>query len=157
MINWETTEEDCALISKITDRALNARPDLIGKMDVVMSITAAHANGCPLDLQKFLDFDELDFWHDVFGISNHVDRHTAELQDCFLPRCARPWTDAHLYYFDEDSLGETVPSPGWYFGDEHEQVNGPYETKELARADLVIHAACVCDANEEEEDSALHA
>ena len=42
-----------------------------------------------LDLQKLLDAPDGDFGHDVFGIRRHINRQTGELENCFLPRCAR--------------------------------------------------------------------
>lgn len=53
-----------------------------------MDITATHLNGCPLQLQKFLDADDFNFAHDLVGIVNHMDRSTGQLIRCFLPRCA---------------------------------------------------------------------
>jgi hypothetical protein len=42
-----------------------------------------------LDLNKLLNFSDLDFIHDVLGIKRHIDRNSGELGGCFLPRCAR--------------------------------------------------------------------
>lgn len=63
-------------------RALNNR------MDITMDLTACHANGNPLDLQKLLDADDFNFIHDVFGIRDHLDRDTGQLRDFFSPRCS---------------------------------------------------------------------
>ena len=54
-----------------------------------MDVTACHANGTKLDLEKLLNFPDFDFLHDVAGIRNCIDRETGKLTKCFLPRCAR--------------------------------------------------------------------
>lgn len=58
--------------------------------DWCMDLAATHANGCKLDLDKLLAFDNFNFAHDVFGIREHLDRKTGKLKDFFLPRCAQP-------------------------------------------------------------------
>ena len=75
-------------INAICDRAIKEvdRP----KLDLAMDIEATHCNGCPLDLDKLLAFKDFDFFHDIYGIINCLDRDTGELKECFLPRCSRP-------------------------------------------------------------------
>ncbi len=82
-------------ILAIADRAVEAArrrsshpADRLLKAEVMMDITATHANGCPLDLDKLLAAPDFDFAHDVFGIRRHLDRTTGELRDFFLPRCS---------------------------------------------------------------------
>jgi hypothetical protein len=54
-----------------------------------MDLTACHANGCPLKLEKMLSWErDFDLAHDVWGINRHIDRKTGEMPDCFLPRFA---------------------------------------------------------------------
>lgn len=48
-----------------------------------------HSNGNPLDLAALLSFKPQDFTHDVIGISLNINRETGQLQNCFLPRCAK--------------------------------------------------------------------
>lgn len=55
-----------------------------------MDVTACHANGCPLDLEKLLHADAFNFSHDVFGIARYINRNTGKLENCFVPRCALP-------------------------------------------------------------------
>ena len=55
---------------------------------VTKAITATHANGCRLDLQRFLDADDIDFAHDLIGIFRHLDRTTGMLRNFFCPRSA---------------------------------------------------------------------
>lgn len=54
-----------------------------------MDLTATNANGCPLNFDALLTFDDFNFSHDIEGIMKHLDRRTGELQNYFLPRCAR--------------------------------------------------------------------
>lgn len=91
-MNFHVTTDEFKTISKIADRA--SKPAVaLGRsyplMDVEMDVTATHANGCPLDLDRLLAFPDFDFAHDVFGIRRHIDRNTGKLGDCFVPRCAR--------------------------------------------------------------------
>jgi hypothetical protein len=88
MISFKTTLEEARTISKITNRALKMFPHL-DAMTFNMDLTACHANGCPLDLEKLLNAPDADFGHDVLGIARHIDRETGVLGDCFLPRCTR--------------------------------------------------------------------
>jgi hypothetical protein len=76
-------------LRKVVDRLAAAKPKNFDKAGVTMDLNAAHANGCPLDFQKLLDFPDFDFFHDVYGIARHIDRETGRIGDCFLPRCAR--------------------------------------------------------------------
>ncbi|KKK55056.1 hypothetical protein LCGC14_3078450, partial [marine sediment metagenome] len=41
-----------------------------------------------LDLARFLEGPDFDFAHDVWGIRNHLNRETGQLENCFLPRYA---------------------------------------------------------------------
>lgn len=89
-INWQTSPEERRLIDAIVARA-NAMLDARGMplpaaMD--MDITAAHLNACRLDLQRLLDASDFDFAHDVFGITRHINRETAQLGAHFVPRAA---------------------------------------------------------------------
>ena len=85
------TKDRFDLISKIADRALELlRANRIetDKMSLLMDIDYTD-QAIPLDLQKLLDFDDFNFSHDVFGIYRHFNRQTLQMDDFFLPRCAR--------------------------------------------------------------------
>lgn len=86
MVKWDATNEEVITINKIYDRVRKERK--LDKTDFVMDIEAVHCNGCKLNLDKLLNFPKFDFWHDIAGITNHINRHTGELKNCFLPRCA---------------------------------------------------------------------
>lgn len=90
-VKFDVTEAEGVLISRIADRAMVfARAYGIDYpyRDCLMDLTATHANGCPLKLGQLLDADQMNFTHDVFGIRNHIDRRTGQLNDCFCPRFA---------------------------------------------------------------------
>lgn len=52
-----------------------------------MDMTAANAD-IPLDIEKLRDAPAFDFAHDIYGIQQHINRHTGKLDDFFVPRCA---------------------------------------------------------------------
>ena len=87
MLNWKTSKRDSELIEQAVARALEIMPHL-DRVAVGMDLTACHANGTPLDLEKLLAFPDADFLHDLGGISRHMDKKTGRLGDCFVPRCA---------------------------------------------------------------------
>jgi len=91
-MKWDISREDHDLIVSITERflALTSRNYLrpMPKREVIMDLTACHANGCRLALVKLNQAQALDLIHDVFGIRHHLDRKTGELKDCFQPRYA---------------------------------------------------------------------
>lgn len=86
-INWNCTKEENKLISKITNRVIKKHKS-IKKMDLNMDVMAIHCNDVKLDLEKLLNADDFNFYHDIFGIMRHIDRSSGKLQDCFLPRCS---------------------------------------------------------------------
>jgi hypothetical protein len=91
-ISFQTTKEESALINQIADRAIQ----FIKKFavdyaypEILMDLTACHANGNPLDFERLLKFPDFDFCHDVFGIRKHLNRETGELEGFFSPRCSK--------------------------------------------------------------------
>ena len=75
-------------ISAIADRALGLQ-SAHKKLDLMMDVEYTH-DVCPLDLDKFLAFEDGDFAHDIFGIVANFNRQTLQLDNCFLPRCSLP-------------------------------------------------------------------
>ena len=67
-------------------RQAGGHPD---KISLEMDLSAANANGCPLDLEKLLGFDDGNFLHDIAGIQNNISRTTGRLTGSFVPRSAR--------------------------------------------------------------------
>lgn len=91
MINWNIPKADHDLIVAIAKRAFVEFPDYPDtQAALMMDLTAAHANGCPLNLHGLLDFASFDFAHDIYGIRRHINRKTGELENSFCPRCAAP-------------------------------------------------------------------
>jgi hypothetical protein len=89
--SFKVTPQESRLINKIAARAVKLAESNEVETDFIemsMDITACHANGCRLDLEKMLAASDGDFGHDAFGIRRYIDRKTGELTDCFLPRCA---------------------------------------------------------------------
>jgi hypothetical protein len=89
MISFKVSKEDAKLITRIAQRAANAAKDVAIDypfMDAHMDITACHANGNMLDLQRLIDADDFNFNHDVFGIRRHLNRETGKMMNCFVPR-----------------------------------------------------------------------
>jgi len=88
-ISFKVTTDEARLIGKIVSRAC-AMIAVEDQTSLIMDITTCHANGCKLDLQKFLAFPSFDFLHDVCGIIRHINRRTGKLLHCFDPRCSMP-------------------------------------------------------------------
>jgi len=89
MIKWDATQEEMALIQKIATRGF-CRQLYIDVLALSMDIAATHLNGCPLKLEEWLVADDFNFFHDIYGIYNNLDRKTGQLKNCFLPRFAKP-------------------------------------------------------------------
>ncbi len=81
-----------ALILKIARRAVGLYSAHGVKLDLLetqMDLSATHAGGCRLNLDKLLAADDFNFMHDITGINRHLDRDTGKLMHYFTPRCAR--------------------------------------------------------------------
>lgn len=81
------TRNDYKLVALIAQRAFNSNKE-IDVMSCEMDLCAVHENSVKLDFAKLLAADEFNFRHDVYGIINHMNRKTARLENCFLPRCS---------------------------------------------------------------------
>lgn len=94
MIKFNARRKDAdkitAIVAKADESSKRAGGNGIDRLEVRMSLTACHLNGCPLDLDKLAAADDFNLLHDVGGIHRHVSRDTGELTDCFRPRCAAP-------------------------------------------------------------------
>lgn len=91
-IRFDCSKEELDLIHQIVALSEDACRDygipFGNRLNAVMDVTACHMNGCPLDLQKLLNFPDPDLLHDMMGICKHLDRTTGQLQNHFLPRSA---------------------------------------------------------------------
>ena len=86
-VSFSVSVTESRLITKIARRAA----ELIPTSDFIsleMDITAVHANGCELELERMLAASDLDFSHDIHGIRRNLNRKTGELENYFLPRFA---------------------------------------------------------------------
>lgn len=91
MIDWSKntmSKKDYEAIDKIADRAQSLAGVYVDRMTLAMDLEVCNMT-CPIDLDALLAFDEFNLAHDVFGITNHLNRETGELEDCFVPRCAK--------------------------------------------------------------------
>jgi hypothetical protein len=91
-INFSLSPTDRILIGAIIDR-IDTMKQLAGegataRMSLSMDLAACHLNGCPLRLYDLSNAEPHNLAHDVFGISNHIDRSTGKLTQCFRPRYA---------------------------------------------------------------------
>lgn len=91
-VSFKVSKADRLLVTDAVERvaqyeAKNGRR--CDRLSVAMDLEATHANGCPLNFEKLLTFDDLSFLHDIYGINRHLNRETGELMHCFLPRCAK--------------------------------------------------------------------
>lgn len=89
-IKFDLAREERAKIDAAVDRVVT-QLHLSGeeRLNLAMSLTACHLNGCPLDLDAFQTARFADVLHDVAGIDRHIDHTTGKLQNCFWPRLAR--------------------------------------------------------------------
>lgn len=90
-VNLTASPEDRRKITAIAERYTNIAARYGDRPKAVrMDITAAHLNGCTLDLDKLLGAPDHVVGHDVGGIQRFLDRRTGALTGHFLPRCAAP-------------------------------------------------------------------
>jgi len=77
------------LVMAIADRAWEKmKANYKDKLSLMMDIDATNEN-CPLKLQELLEAKDADFYHDIIGIHNNLNRQTKKLENCFLPRFAK--------------------------------------------------------------------
>lgn len=86
MIKFDVTKQEAHLCFLIAKRAINCGLSN-DQLSTEVDVTAVHANGCPLDLEKLLTFSTFDFAHDIAGIAKNLDRRTGQLKNLFSPRC----------------------------------------------------------------------
>ncbi len=80
------TREDHDTMSSIANRAIKLGINFhADKMCLMMDLECVHES-TPLNLDRLLAADELNFTHDICGIQNHLNRTTRQLEDCFVPR-----------------------------------------------------------------------
>ena len=90
MINWDISEKDLDLIDNIVERiesntSLHFKPT---RMTMIMDLNAVHSSS-PLDLDGLLNSEPFDFYHDICGIINNINRTNGKLENCFVPRYSK--------------------------------------------------------------------
>lgn len=95
IVSFDIPREEQDVIFKIVNRVKASNlfcrgPEARDILSLSMDLTAVHANGCPLDLDRLLVADEFDFVHDIVGIVRNLNRSTGKLSCHFHPRFARP-------------------------------------------------------------------
>ena len=87
---------DALLIGKIAQRYLDWQIEnkcllekfsLTGTIVLLIQVRSANPE-LQFDFQKFLDFEEFDFLHDIMGIILNARFPTGKLGNHFVPRCA---------------------------------------------------------------------
>ncbi len=89
-VKFNTKPHEDALIKQIVDRAVTYFGKYgieIDSLSLTMDLAATHSNGCPLDFDRLLSFDESSFAHDIGSIMRHINRRTGKIENFFLPRC----------------------------------------------------------------------
>lgn len=90
-IKFTRTPVTAALIRQCVDRAVRLHLAAGGTDDRIsleMDLSAANANGCPMDFERLLSFDDGSFLHDITGIQNNISRISGRMTGHFLPRAA---------------------------------------------------------------------
>lgn len=88
--SFKRTEAEQTIIIKVARRA--QRLGLIANDELIhchMDLAATHANGCPLNFNKLLEFADFDFAHDINGMNHFLCQGTGQLTGQFRPKCAR--------------------------------------------------------------------
>ena len=89
------TEDEYVMILRIAGRAMDIgilQPSKGRRFKMDLQFAHEHYN---LDLDKFLDFDNMNFAHDVIEIQRHINRESKTFDNCFVPRCTRPPKHEH--------------------------------------------------------------
>jgi len=89
MINWDLSLEEEVLVGKIAEKAIKQVKLIypkISKLDLIMNIVAVHNENGKLRLEDWLNADDQNFFHDIFGIMRHIDKETGKLKNFFEPR-----------------------------------------------------------------------
>lgn len=91
-VSFRVSQDDDRLIEGCVGRALihgMLRPTNESVVMAMMDLSAAKAQGCPIDFLRLLLSPDSDFRHDMRGIFENIDRVTGMVGNCFVPRCAR--------------------------------------------------------------------
>ncbi|KKN25371.1 hypothetical protein LCGC14_0885310 [marine sediment metagenome] len=85
MIKWsKLLKDEIEAISKIATRAVEEGFDG-SKATLNMDLSACHIV-TPLRLHDLLTAEGSNFLHDIYGITDNIDRETGKMLNCFSPR-----------------------------------------------------------------------
>ncbi len=90
----ETARRNYEKLSQIAERAFeneNIRRIYETRFPLILDLTYTD-KVIPLDFEKLLNFSDLDFFHDITGIYGNFNRKTKQMENYFLPKCARNMT-----------------------------------------------------------------
>lgn len=87
-LSFSVSPEDRDLINKISIRAVSSGIHT-DRIDCIMDLSCAQANGANMDFERLLSFDDFNFSHDISGVNRCLDHDTGKLMHNFLPRCCR--------------------------------------------------------------------
>ena len=62
-------------------------------LDIALDIYFMHISCGGLRLKELLEADDMNFIHDIVGIRKNLNRDTKKLENCFVPRYAKPEGD----------------------------------------------------------------
>lgn len=83
-----TSKKDMRTIRSIVLKFIARFPEA-EKINWTMDLMACHHTN-PLRLEELLQTDDLNFFHDILGINQNINRTTGELENCFIPRYSVP-------------------------------------------------------------------
>lgn len=76
------------ICERFEDRMEQMNLDVRPRIDRMMDLEIVHKT-VGLDLDGLLAARDVDFMHDIAGITRYLDRTTGQLTECFLPRYAK--------------------------------------------------------------------
>lgn len=87
-ITFTVTKADQKYLEAILKRSRQERHDQ-DPVNTLMCLTACHANGCRLDLERLLNSPKPDFFYDMNGICTYLNKLTGKIDaKNFWPRSA---------------------------------------------------------------------
>ena len=89
MIKWkDVTKETTEKVRKVVKRAVSEQTYKVDTLTLQMDLEAISLT-VSMDWEKLLKASPRDFYHDLGGIQEHLNRKTGKLENCFLPRFAK--------------------------------------------------------------------
>lgn len=89
MVSFIVPQDDLKKIVQVVEKYIECSDQgwsMDDRLNMIMSLTACHANGTKLDLEGLLKASPIDLSHDVQGVCQNINTNTGKLDNCFLPR-----------------------------------------------------------------------